>query len=296
MAQTSPVTVWGVHSVTLFDRATFLPVTKELKVIGEFTLPFEASIEPLYGGSNRFAWEAEAKTFNTDVTMTLKQFDETLYNALSGATIVTGSAEASGFVTTATNIKGTSLIASTGLASVSLKSGKTADLKAGIYVLKVASATTIDAYALTTMDFSAGSALTVQDDAMKITATPITITTGGAVEIPYTGIQMTGGAGTVAMTIGDTAMFEVRPANVANSQVTIGAGTTILNKYGLQFSAMKKSTGEVWYGYAPKIQVSGFNTPLKEMAWANGSDKLTMMYDSNYDAVCYLRRSTRVLG
>ena len=299
MALSAPITVFGVNAITLVNRADFVTNAKTFKVIGELQIPFEADLEPLYGGSNRFMWEAEAKTFKTDLTINLKQYDESLYYWLMGGAVTTGSVEASGAVTILTNQQGTSVkVATTGVASVALHAGSTTDLKAGFYVVKAASATTVNVYAMTDVDFSAGTSITGSfSDDMKINASPLTITTGGAMTlIPNLGVDLVGGSATIGMTTGDTAYFEVRPANVANTQTIIGNLATTLNKCAMYFSAMKKSSGEIFYGFATKVQPAGFSMPFKEVAWSTHSDKLAMMYDSNFDACCQLRRITRVVG
>ena len=294
MALTAPVTIFGVHSLTLLEQTTFLPL-RTFKVVGDLTLPFETDLETLYGGSNRFAWEAEPKTIKTDMAVTLKSFDNELFTYLQGATVVAGTAETGGGIVAATNRYGTSVIAATGLVGVTVLTASKANLKAGLYIIKAASATTIEVYAATDVDFSAGTALPLLTDTMKVLAAT-SITTGATVDVATLGITITAGAGTIAFTIGDTATFEIRPVNINNADITLGSSNTNFPRLAMCFSAQKKGSGEIFYGFAPKVQPAGFSIPLKEMAFATGSEKLMMLYDSSLDYVAKLRRVTRSLG
>lgn len=294
MATTSPATIFGVHSLTILDQITFTPI-KTFKVVGDLTVPFETDLEILYGGSNRFAWEAEPKTFKTEMAISLKQFDNAMFTYLSGAAVTETAAEASGAVTTLTNRYGALVSATIGVASVSVTTAAKADLKAGLYVVKAASATTVDVFATTDVDFSAGTALTILSDDMKV-ASALSITTGGATVVTGLGVTLTGGSGTIALTTGDTATFEIRPINVGAVDITLGNFYTVLPRLAIAFAAQKKGSGEVFYGFAPKVQPAGFSIPMKEMAFATGSEKLMLLYDNSLNYVAKLRRIIRTLG
>ena len=223
-----------------------------------------------------------------------KQFNKESYTYLGGAANTPGSAEPNGAVTTLTNANGTScMAATTGIASVALKSGGAADLKAGMYTVKVVSATTVDVYCDSDIDFGSiytgGAVGTFVDDTLKITAAPLTVTTAGALtEVTGFGIDLVGGSGTISMTIGDTATFEVRPANVANEVITIGDRNTFLKSYSVTaYSAMKSITGEITYIYMPIVQVSGIGSlGLKEYSWVNSTSKVKILRSEsdNYQA------------
>ena len=290
---TAPVGLYGLWSVTFKDRVTQLPEAF-FKVIGEFVFPNEADMEDYVGGGSKFVIASEPKYFKSDGTFMTKQFNNQSYVYLGGASVATGTAEPTGAVTTLTNQNGTSAMsATTGIASVALKSGGAADLKAGNYTVLVVSATTVDVYCDTDIDFGSvytgGAIGTFQNDALKITASPLTITTSGALtEVVGFGIDLVGGSGTTGMTIGDTATFTVRPANIANEVVTIGDRNTFLKSYSVSaYSATKSITGEINYIYMPIVQVSGIGSlGLKEYSWVTSSAKMKILRSEtlNYQA------------
>ena len=293
MAITQPIGLYGLWNVTFKDRVTKLPQAF-FKVIGEFTFPNEADMEDYYGGGDKFIRASEPKYFKSDGTFQFKQFNKESYTYLGGAANTPGTAEPLGAVTTLTNANGTSCqAATTGIASVALKSGGAADLKAGNYTVKVVSATTVDVYCDSDIDFGSiytgGAVASYVDDTLKITASPLTITTGAALtEVVGFGIDLVGGSGTIAMTIGDTATFEVRPANVANEVITIGDRNTFLKSYSVSaYSVMKSITGEINYIYMPIVQVSGIGSlGLKEYSWVTSSAKVKILRSEtdNYQA------------
>ena len=126
---TAPIGLYGLWSVTFKDRVTQLPEAF-FKVIGEFVFPNEADMEDYVGGGSKFVIASEPKYFKSDGTFMTKQFNNQSYVYLGGASVATGTAEPAGAVTTLTNQNGTSAMsATTGIASVALKSGGAADRK-----------------------------------------------------------------------------------------------------------------------------------------------------------------------
>jgi len=295
---TAPKTIYGVHEIVLLSLTDFTPL-KRFPIIGDLNLDFSASLTPLFGGSNRFAWEAEPQTIKTDVSITLKEYDKEFFNYFAGATTTTNAAEASGAVVAPVNRLGTSIVAATGVLNVVVKTANKTDLRSGFYIIKAASATTVDVYWANDDDLSGivgtSAAISYVDDTLKITASPLTITLSGTTDIPNVGLSITGGGSAIAMTTGDTAYFEVRPVNLINEVITIGKSSTLIQKVAIVFAAQKKSSGEVFYGWAPKVQPSGITLPLKEMSWAQSQSKMMMLYDSNLDMVCKFSRSLRNL-
>lgn len=285
----SPRIVFGVHSISPYSRADHLPYGI-LKVIGSASLALQAAVEQLYGGSSRFAWAAESKTISTEMTAKVKAYPGFLFSLFLGGTVTDNAAETGGSVTTLTNFKGTSLkVATTGVASVSVKSGSEADVKFAKYVVKAVSATTVDVYELADVDNARGNSLVYQSDLLKVTATALTIATGADVDIPNTGLKLTGGSGTIGMTTGDTATFSSRPINSGSSDIAIGKNTTSLPAFGAVFLAQKRATAEMFEIEAYNIIGSGLPIPLDEFAFSNTELKMTLLYDSAQDRVCDIR-------
>ena len=298
MAQSQPVGVYGLWSVMLLDYVSKMPIAMT-KVAGEFTIPFSFDLEDFVGGGEKFVLDSEPKYAKADTTFAFKQFDKQLFQYLSGANVTTHAAELTGAVTTLTNAKGTSLmVATTGIASVGLTSAATADLKAGRYIVQATSASSVDVYATTDADFSAvftgGADLSYVDDTYKITKTPLTITTGAPTVVPNLGVSLTGGSGTIALTVGDTAYFDVRPANIGAETIIVGKQNTFIKRMGLVAVSQPKSNGEVLTVYCPKVQASGFDISLKEYSWAGTSPKLKILKSTAEDMVCQIDRTYRM--
>ena len=123
--------------------------------------------------------------------------------------------------------------------------GSEADVKSTRYVVKAVSATTVDVYAMSDADFGVGNDLSFVDDSLKITASALTITQSGAVDIPNTGLELTGDSGVIAMTTGDTASFISRAINDGSTEVIIGSTTQTFIDVGLVFHGQRQKDGTV---------------------------------------------------
>lgn len=289
MSLSNPRIVFGIHSISPYSRTDKLPYGI-LKVIGAANLSLQAAVEQLYGGSNKFAWAAESKTISSEISCKVKAYPGFLFQLFLGGTVTDNAAETGGSVTTLTNFKGTTAKSATiGVASVSVKSGSEADVKFGKYIVKVASATTVDVYAFSDVDFARGTDLTYQSDLLKITASALTIATGADVDIPNTGLKLTGGSGTIAMTVGDTASFSARPINTSSSDIIIGNDITALPAFGAILLAQKRATAEMFEIEAFNAIGSGMPIPLDEFAFSISEFKMTCLYDSTANAVFNIR-------
>lgn len=286
MALSAPLTIYGVHSVTMYDRATWEPFGI-MKVIGSLNLNMTGSMNDLYGGSSRYAWESEPGTISAEMTMSVKEWHPMGFEKWLGATVTENAAEAAGSVTTLTNRKGTSVVvATTGIASVGLKSGSSADLKDGLYVVKVTGAAAVDVYAMTDMDFDEGTDLSFINDDLKITTAPLTITTsGGKTEIPSLGVEFTGGSGTIGMTTGDTASFEIRKINVGSVEVDFGQANVSFPAFGMKIASQKKGSGSTLRTQLFNCKGIGFPLPMSEMEWASADVTIRAFRDSTLDKV-----------
>lgn len=285
----SPRIVFGIHNISPYARDTGVPYGI-LKVVGSASLAMSAAVEQLYGGAQKFAWAAESKTVSSELSAKVKAYPGFLFSAFLGASATDNNAEASGTGSVLINIYGTSVFsATTGVSTATVKSGKEADVKFGNYMIKCTGAAAVDVYALSDVDFARGTDLTYVGDTLKITASPLTVTTGGAVEIPNTGIELTGGSGTIGMTTGDTAFFTSRPKNSGSTDVIIGAASTTFPAFGAVILAQKRATGEMFEIQAYNCIPTGFPVPMDEFAFSTTELKATCVYDSARDAVFKIR-------
>ena len=294
MPLSEPRIVYGIHQITPFRRSDGLPYGT-LLVVGGGNLGLSFEQEDLFGGSQRFPWATENKTASAEFSATVKQLPDFLFELFLGATVTTTAASATGTVTTAANIKGTSAVdATTGIASVDLEAGQTAEIKTGKYIIKAVSATTVDVYAYNSADFDRGTDLDFEDDTLKITATPLTVPgTGGTVSIPNLGVEITGGSGSIAFVTDDTAEFSLTKPHGGKSEIEIGKSAATFPEHGEYMVAEKRSTGEIFEIEAYKAVGSGFPLPLAEKAFAIQEMTVKLLYDSAKNGVAKITAQTK---
>jgi len=286
MALSTNRIVYGIHSMAPYQRADGLPYGI-LKVIGGGALALSAEFEDLFGGSNKYAWASEAKTISSEFTASVKSMPDFLFEVYLGASVSSTAASATGsIVDSLANVKGVSAFdAATGIASIGIKSGSEADLKDAKYVVKVASPTTVDVYMLTDIAADKGTDISYEDDALKITASAITIATGAAVDIPNTGLEFTGGSGTIAMVADDTADCRVAASHGGVSEITIGESTSTFPEHGVVALSAKRADGSLFEIDIFKAVGGGFPISLEETVFAIPELTLKLLYDSDKNAI-----------
>lgn len=277
--------VYGIHSMAPYARIDRLPYGI-LTVIGGGTISFAAETEKLFGGSQKFAWAVESKTIDSTFTATVKSLPDFLFQQYLGADVSTTAASATGSIIQAlTNAKGTSVVAATGIASIGIKSGSEADVKDGKYIVKAVTATTVDVYLMSNIAFDKGTAKEYVDDSLKITATPLTIVSATPVEIPGFGLELTGGAGTIGMTVDDTATARVAAAHGGVSEITIGKNTTTFPEHGIVALSAKRSDGSLFEIDMFKAVGSGFPIALEETVFTIPELTIDLLYDPCKNAI-----------
>lgn len=190
--------VYGVHSFAPYSRTTgeFYGIAR---VLGGSSVSLSGELVKLNGGSNKYPWAVEDSTITAEIALKVKQYEDFMFELFLGKAPTAVAADSAGTVSSIVDKYGTSVVASTGLASVSvIPTTGAADLKFGKYVVKAASATTIDVYVSSNIDFARGSDADYQNDLLKVTVSPVTITTGGNTDIANLGLRFVGGAGVIA--------------------------------------------------------------------------------------------------
>lgn len=289
MAVSDPRIIYGIHSISPYSRLDKTPYGI-LKVIGSAALALSADLEQLFAGSNKYAWAAESKTVSTELTAKVKAYPGFLFSLFLGATVTDAAADAAGTISTLTNFKGTSLQnAVTGISTVTIKAASKANLKFGKYVVKVLTATTIGIYLLSDIDIARGTASSYVDDTLKLSDTVAAITSAGAIDVIGLGLTFTGGSGTIAMTVGDTASFEVLPPSSKSSQIIVGKSTDTFPNFGALLLAQKRATGEMFEIDAHNCVGGGLPISLEEQTFSQPELKMTCLYDSTLDRVFTMR-------
>lgn len=282
---------YGIHSICPYRISDATPYGI-LKVLGGGTLALSSEIEELFGGSSKFAFAVEAKTISAEWTASVKSFPDFMFELFLGASVSTTAASATGTVGALTNVLNSSVQdAATGIASVAAKSGSTADLKDGVYVVKAVSPTTVDVYYLTDIEANRiGAVNTITlNDAQKVNSTPLTITAATAVEVVGLGVELTGGSGIIAMTADDTARFDVRSEHAGISTIDIGAAGTTFPEHRQLCLSQKRANGDTFELELYKVIGSGMPIPMEEQTFAIPELSMRLIQDSTEDKVATIR-------
>lgn len=291
MALSDPRIIFGVHSFTPYDRATFEPFGTA-KVLGSSTFSLSGELVKLNGGSNRYPFAIEDSTITAEIALAMKEFPDFAFELFLGKAPTENSAESGGSTTTLTNRKGTSVVATTGIAAVGVESGEEANLKFGKYLVKVVSATTVDVFGYSDVDFARGTDLVFEDDNLKVTASALTIVTSTAVTVPNLGVELTGDSGTIALVTGDTASFEIRPINTKSMDVVIGATTDVFPEFGAIMMGQQRGNGEMIEIEVFRAKATGLPMGLEEKAFAEPEVTAEAFFDSTANAVAKFRHVT----
>lgn len=289
---TQPRNLFGIHSILFYRRSDRTPYGPPLKVLASGGVDLPADFEDLTGGSEKFVLASEPKTITPEMKVTTKDYADYLYQLFMGATVTKNAAEASGNVSTLTNYKGTSVVAATGIASVSALAGSEANLKFGRYVVKVISATTVNVLVSSDIDFRRGTDVAYENDDLEVLAADVTIATGADANIASLGIKLTGGAGAIAMTIGDTAEFEVRPINAGSSVIDIGDVGTEFPEFGAIIYAQKRGSGEMFEIECYRCIGAGLPMNFEEKVFAQAELTIKVLKDFTLDRVMRIRAIT----
>ncbi len=292
MGLSNPRSTYGIHSASPYNRSTGL-FYGTMKVLDSSSLSLTAEQNDLTGGSNKYPWASEDGAISAEMSLKVGQMEDFMFELFLGKAPTAQSAETSGNVSTLTNKNGTSVVAATGIASVSaITTTGPANLKFGKYVVKAMSATTVKVYHSTDIDHARGTDVEYADDQLSVTASALTITTGADTNIAALGVKLVGGAGTIGMTTGDTATFEVRPINTKSMGVRIGAAADVFPEFGCIIMAQQRSTGEMFEVDAFRCKASGMPIGFEAFAWNKPEVKAKLLYDSVKNGVFDVRHVT----
>lgn len=272
MSLSNPRIIYGIHSVTPYNLTTgaFYGM---LRVLKGSTFTLNGDIVELRGGSNRFPWAAEDGNITAELALNCSEYPNFLFELFMGKAPTPVAAEASGNCSTLTNKNGTTAMSATiGVATATVKAAAKADLKFGKYVVVVTAAATVDVYCSTNIDFARGTDKDFESDLLKITPSPLSITTGAAVEIAGYGVELTGGSGTIGMTVGDTATFEVRPISTGTSMtVTCGGLSDVFPSFGALLYSAQRGNGEMFEIDVFSVKAIGLALGAQEKAFSEWS-------------------------
>lgn len=289
MALSNPRILYGIHSVTPYAPATGLPYGM-LRVLAGSTFEMSGDQKTLFGGSFKFPWAVENGEVNATLSIKTKEYPDFLFTLFLGKAPTTVASDTTGDVSGFANVYGaTAFHASTGIATATVKTGSETDIKFGKYLVKVVSSTTVDVYCLSDIDFTRGTDISFQNDSLKVTASALTIATTTAVTIPNCGIELTGGSGIIAMTVGNTAEFFVLPIHTGGLEVTIGGSSDEFPEFGALLMSSKRATGELFEIDVFKLVGAGMSLGADEKTFSESSINAIAFYDSAKNAICKIR-------
>ena len=289
MALSNPRIFYGIHSVTPYSISTG-EYYGMMRVLKGSTFTLSGDVVELRGGSNRFPWAAEDGNISAELNLNCSEYPDFLFEIFMGKALSTVAAEANGNCSAIANKKGTSIVATTGLASAAVKVASKAELKFGKYVVKATDATHVDVYASTNIDFNRGTDEVFESDLLKITAAPLEITTGTATEVTNFGIDLTGGSGTIGMVAGDTATFEVRPITTGSNRTgTFGGLSDVFPSFGALLYSAQRGNGEMLEIDVFSVKSIGLSLGAQEKAFSEFTVTGKASYDSTRSGVFSIR-------
>jgi len=285
MSLSQPRILYGVHSISPYNRSTG-EAYGIAKVIGQFSANFSGELQELTGGSSKFPWAVEESTISAELSLSFKEYASWMFELFLGAAPTDSGANAAGAVSGFANKYGTSVLqASTGIDAVSvIPSTGAANLKFTKYLLKAVSSTAVDVYAMSDADFTRGTDVTYTTDLLKVAASQ-TITSGGDTDIADLGLRLEGGSGTIGMTTGDTATFEVKPPSSRSMEVVVGASGQSFPEFGCIAMAQKRGSGELFELDVYRCKGAGLPIGLKENAYSEAEVSARALYDSDRNGV-----------
>lgn len=289
MALSNPRIIYGVHEFTPYSRTdgTFYGT---LRVLESSSLNLKGALNKQTGGSQRYPWDIADGLITAELALQIKEYPDFVFQLFLGKKPTDVNASSTGTVSTLTNkLNATVKQATTGIASITAKSGSEADLKFGKYVVVAASSTTVNIYCSTDVDFQRNTPEVYVDDTLKITNSALTVTSGSTTDVTGFGLTINGGSGTIGMTTGDTAIFEVLPKHSGAMQVNVGSTTDVFPEFGAVMIAEQKASGEMFDVEAYRCKAIGLPVGLKAKAYSDAQVTAECFYDSVQDAVLRFR-------
>lgn len=285
MSLAQPRTVFGVHTISPYDPKTgeFYGIAR---VVQGSTFKLEGDTIELKGGSNRFSWAVEDGDINAELSFSVSEYPNWLFTIFGGKAPTQGTAESGGFASPLTDKKGTTVVSAAGLlATITLSTP--ADLKMGRYVVKATAADAFKLFVSSSIDFGRGSAVDYTDDSLEI-ASVTGVGSGSTHAIAGFGITFTAGASPGAMTIGDTATFDIRPVNNFNRKVTVGGIADVFPEFGCMVYAQKSGTGAIFEIDCFRMKSIGLGLGADRKTFAQNDYTAKAIYDSVRNGICQI--------
>ena len=285
MSLSTPRVIFGIHSITPYSRSTGLPYGTA-RVLSGSTFSLTGETIDLFGGSSKYSWQTEDGTISAELAFTLKEYPNWAMELFLGKKPSTIAASGVGAVSVLANKFGTSAVSATvGIDSIAAISGGEENLKFAAYTIKVASVNTVDLYASTNIDFARGTDVSFENDELLVEAGISIADTSATIALADHGLEITSGSGTIAMEIGDTATFEVKPINSGSTEVSFGSNTDVYPEFGCEIMAQAQGSGRMFKINILKVKAIGMPIGMTANEFSEAEISAKASYDSAQDAV-----------
>lgn len=278
MPLSNPVTMFGVHQVTIQDRSSYNQFSAF--IMSDFNAELTQEQMKLQGGSSPYPWDTAPGFAESTIGLTFMQYDLALlkylagYNATNANFTEDADGDAAGAFTSLSNKVGTSIAnATTGIASATAVSS--ANPVFGEYLIKATGSAAVDVYLNNNLD-----GVDYINDSLKITSAPLTITTGAPVTIPNTNTRLTGGSGTIGLTTADIATFSSKPINTYNYEYKGGAPGSSNPEFRLTVFLEKLGSNKYRVLDFPRVKANGISFKSSPKEWASCESEIIALYDS----------------
>jgi hypothetical protein len=252
------------------------------------TFTLEGDIVELFGGSNKYSWDIEDGDINAELSFSVSEYPNWLFELFGGKAPTQGAAEPSGNVSTLTDKYGSSVVAAAGLLGT-ITVSTAANLKTGKYVVKATATDAFKVYALSDADFGRGASLDFVDDTMEVGSFTGVTGSGSTHVLTALGITFTTGASPAAFTSGDTATFEIRAINTYNRVVKIGGIADFTPEFSAMVYAQKSGKGTIFEIEIFRLKASGLTLGAERKAYSQNDYTAKAAYDSLKDGLCSIR-------
>lgn len=281
MALSTPTQHFGISRFIPYNRTTGIAYGN-FRVLQNSSFGVSGELVENRGGSNSWAWEIAEGPLSAELSLSFSEFPAAAYTIFGGNAPTENAAEANGSISDAlADFNGTSMThASNGL-SVAVNAGDEDDLKFGSYMVVAPTSTTFDVYYYGA-DEGRGTDGSFVDDTMKITSSPLAFS-GGSVDLADWGLTFTENS-SASFTTGDSAKFEVRPANDDSLEVVIGADTDSFPEFGAML-VTKPTNGRALLLDVYRLKAAGLPHNLVANEYAAVELTANAFYDSSKNAV-----------
>jgi len=292
MSLSSPRLLFGIHSFAPYNITTKEPYGI-IKVLDNSSFAVNAELTELTGGSQSFPWGVERGASSAELSLSFSSYDDFLFEIAYGKAPTANAAEATGSVSTLTDVSGTVVNATTGIASVSVETDEDDELKFAKLLVVVETATTVGVYASSDIDFARGTDGEYLTDGLQIATGVVIPDSGATVSLTGYGIEFTGGSGTInletAGAVGDSAECSIRPNNSGSMDVTIGGASDTAPEFGAYLYGQQRGNEQQIELDIFRCQLSGLPLGFAKGEWSTAEVTAKAFYDSARDGVFSVR-------